>query len=58
MFDLSEFIKNLNSGVTDDNMYIAVLCVWIMCWIAGLGSGLVIDLIAGFFHDSLTIKED
>lgn len=58
MFDLSEFIKNLNSGVTDDNMYIAVFCVWIMCWIAGLGSGLVIDLIAGFFHDSLTIKED
>lgn len=58
MFDFSEFIQNLNSGTTDDNLYYAVLCVWIMCWIAGLGSGLVIDLLVSFFSSSVSVKEE
>ncbi|EIB3171897.1 hypothetical protein [Escherichia coli] len=57
MFDSSELTETLRS-LTDEQIYPGVLCVWIICWIAGLACGLCLHVLVSMFTSAVNLKED
>ncbi|EHY8314886.1 hypothetical protein K4573_004771 [Escherichia coli] len=57
MFDSSELTETLRS-LADEQIYLGVLGVWIICWIAGLACGLCLHVLVSMFTSAINLKED
>ncbi|EED1928474.1 hypothetical protein DZK85_005016 [Escherichia coli] len=57
MFDSSELTETLRS-LTDEQIYLGVLGVWIICWITGLACGLCLHVLVSMFTSAINLKED